>query len=64
MRLNDGIEEEENYYLVGIYYYLVLNGWPPKKTSKQVDYEKYWYKVNHYESYNGKGCLSKFEYLF
>ena len=26
---------------------------PPKNSSKQVEYEKYWYKINQYEWYNG-----------
>ena len=27
--------------------------WPPKNSLKQVEYEKYWYKINQYEWYNG-----------
>ena len=27
--------------------------WPPKIISKQVEYEKYWYKISQYEWYNG-----------
>ena len=27
--------------------------WPPKNSLKQVEYEKYWYKINQYDWYNG-----------
>ena len=27
--------------------------WPPKNSSNQVEYEKYWYKINQYEWYKG-----------